>query len=217
MEPNRPVEPTYYNSLYRHGVDEKRRVQIPAKWRPAKSGIEFTLILWPKSQEGSCLRILPPEEMAELMRDIDAMPNGDPNKVVLKRFIGSESVQVTLDKAGRICLPEEMALAAGIRDEAVLVGLLDRFEIWNPQRYEKVRSGGCCNGPGSLQDDGIIMSLGRLLTNGKSLVTFRDSAGHYRMRPRNLLPKFGSGKNPFSNSTPQPARADASAVPAGTF
>lgn len=140
MEPNRPVEPTYYNSLYRHGVDEKRRVQIPAKWRPAKSGIEFTLILWPKSQEGSCLRILPPEEMAELMRDIDAMPNGDPNKVVLKRFIGSESVQVTLDKAGRICLPEEMALAAGIRDEAVLVGLLDRFEIWNPQRYEKVRT-----------------------------------------------------------------------------
>ena len=37
----------YYNSLYRHGVDEKRRVQIPAKWRPARSGVEFTLIFWP--------------------------------------------------------------------------------------------------------------------------------------------------------------------------
>jgi MraZ protein len=78
--------------------------------------------------------------MAELMRDLDAMPNGDPNKVVLKRFIGSESVQVALDKSGRICLPEEMAKAAGLGDEAVLVGLLDRFEIWNPERYEKVRS-----------------------------------------------------------------------------
>ena len=64
----------------------------------------------------------------------------DPNKVVLKRFIGSESIQVTLDKAGRICLPDAMAKAAGIADEAVLVGLLDRFEIWNPERYEKVRS-----------------------------------------------------------------------------
>ncbi len=140
MEPNRPTEPIYYNSLYRHGVDEKRRVQIPAKWRPAESGVEFTLILWPKSLEGPCLRVLPPQEMAELMRDIDAMPNSDPKKVVLKRFIGSESVQVTLDKAGRICLPEEMATAAGIADEAVLVGLLDRFEIWNPKRYEKVRA-----------------------------------------------------------------------------
>ena len=140
MESNEFIEPTYYNSLYRHGVDEKRRIQIPSKWRPAKSGVEFTLILWPKAKEGPCLRVLPPQEMAELMRDIDAMPNGDPNKVVLKRFIGSESVQVALDKAGRICLPEEMAAAAGIKDEAVLVGLLDRFEIWNPGRYDKVRA-----------------------------------------------------------------------------
>ena len=124
MESNGTIEPTYYNSLYRHGVDEKRRVQIPAKWRPAKANIELTLILWPKNPAGACLRVLPPEEMAQLMRDIDAMPNDDPNKVVLKRFIGSESVQVTLDKAGRICLPEGMAKDAGISDGAVLVGLL---------------------------------------------------------------------------------------------
>ena len=140
MEPNEHGEPTYYNSLYRHGVDEKRRVQIPAKWRPAQSGIEFTVVLWPKSKEGPCLRVLPPQEMAELMRDIDAMPNSDPNKVVLKRFIGSESEQVALDKSGRICLPEGMARAAGITEEAVLVGLLDRFEIWNPERYERVKA-----------------------------------------------------------------------------
>ena len=75
-----------------------------------------------------------------MMESIDAMPNSDPNKTVLKRFIGSESVQVSLDKAGRICLPEEMARNAGINDEAVLVGLLDRFEIWNPDRYEKVKA-----------------------------------------------------------------------------
>jgi MraZ protein len=131
---------TYYNSLYQHGVDEKRRVQIPAKWRPAVPEVEFTLILWPKAKEGPCLRVLPPKEMAELMRDIDAMPNTDPNKVVLKRFIGSESVQVMVDKAGRICLPEEMAKAAGIKEQATLVGLLDRFEIWNPSRYEAVKA-----------------------------------------------------------------------------
>jgi MraZ protein len=134
------IEPTYYNSCYRHGVDEKRRVQIPAKWRPEKGGTELTLMLWPKHQAGNCLRVLPPEEMAQLMADIDAMPNGDPNKVVLKRFIGSESIQVTLDKSGRICLPDEMARLAGIKDEVVLVGLLDRFEIWHPGRYENVKA-----------------------------------------------------------------------------
>ena len=140
METDKSIEPTYYNSLYRFGLDDKRRVQIPSKWRPSRAGVEFTLILWPKAKEGPCLRVLPPKEMAELMRDIDAMPNSDPNKVVLKRFIGSESVQVALDKGGRIVLPEEMAKAAGIKDEALLVGLLDRFEIWNPERYDKVRA-----------------------------------------------------------------------------
>jgi MraZ protein len=140
MDPNEAVAPTYYNSLFRHGVDEKRRVQIPAKWRPVESGAEFTLVVWPKTKEGPCLRVLPPQQMAALMRDIDAMPNSDPNKGVLKRFIGSESVQAPLDKAGRICIPEEMANAAGITDHAVLVGLLDRFEIWSPERHEKIKA-----------------------------------------------------------------------------
>ena len=129
----------YYNSLYRHGVDGKRRVQIPAKWRPTRPDVEFTLIVWPKSAHGPCLRVLPPEQMGKLMADINVMSNDDPNKVVLKRFIGSESAQAALDKAGRICLPEEMTKTAGIKKAAVLVGLLDRFEIWNPGRYAAVR------------------------------------------------------------------------------
>jgi len=140
MELNEKTEPTCYNSLYRHGVDDKRRVQIPAKWRPSQPGTELTLVLWPKAKEGPCLRVLPPEQLAKLMRQVNEMPNTDSNKVVLKRFIGSESEQVTLDKAGRICLPEKMAGDAGIGAEAVLVGLLDRFEIWSPERYEKVKA-----------------------------------------------------------------------------
>jgi len=140
MPNNVITEQIYYNSLYRHGVDEKRRVQIPSKWRPTEPGTELTLIVWPKYEVGPCLRVLPPKEMAELLQSLDAMPNDDKNKTILKRIIGSESVQVTLDKAGRICLPEEMATVAGIKDEAVLVGLLDRFEIWNPARHEKIKA-----------------------------------------------------------------------------
>ncbi len=141
MEPEPAAsEPIYYNSVFRHGVDDKRRVQIPARWRPAREGTELTLVLWPKDKEGPCVRVLPPQQMARLMKDLDTMPNSDPNKVVLKRFIGSESVQAPLDKAGRICLPENLAFASGIKSEAVLVGLLDRFEIWSPEKYEKVKA-----------------------------------------------------------------------------
>ncbi len=133
-------EPTYYNSHFVHGVDEKRRVQIPAKWRPDESGTELTLVLWPQHQAGSCVRVLPPAQMAKLKGDIDALANDNPKKGFLKRFIGSKSVQAALDKAGRICLPDGMAREAGIKDEAVLAGRLDCFEIWNPARYEKVEA-----------------------------------------------------------------------------
>jgi MraZ protein len=129
----------YYNSLFRHGVDEKRRVQIPAKWRPSQPDVEFTLILWPNGQQSeACLLVLPPAEMSALADKIRAMPYADPKAAALRRVLGSKSATVTLDKAGSICLPESMAKAVEIEGEAVLIGLFDRFEIWNPERYEKV-------------------------------------------------------------------------------
>jgi len=136
MESNETSGPTYYNGTYTHGVDDKRRLSVPARWRPEKAGTELTLILWPKEKAGACIRVLPPHKMADLMKDIDAMANSDAKKTFLKRFIGSRSIQVTVDNAGRICLPDEMAKAAAITDKALLVGLLDRFEIWSPARYQ---------------------------------------------------------------------------------
>jgi hypothetical protein len=49
------------------------------------------------------------------------------------------------------------------------------------------------------------MSLGRLLTAGKSLVGLESANNPYRMRGRYLLPKFGGGKNPFSDPNAAPA------------
>ncbi|PYJ08459.1 MAG: hypothetical protein DME25_01520 [Verrucomicrobia bacterium] len=137
MEPNEQTgEPTCYNGLFRHSVDEKRRVQVPADWRPSQPGVQFTLVVWSGAAEGPCLRGFPPQRWAELMKEIVGLPRGDQNKPVLKRNIGRKSVQAPLDKAGRICLPEEMAMAAGITDKAVLVGMLDQFEIWSAERWK---------------------------------------------------------------------------------
>ncbi|MBM3840364.1 MAG: hypothetical protein FJ398_20855 [Verrucomicrobia bacterium] len=129
----------FYNSLYRHGVDDKRRVQIPAKWRPESGEIQFTLIIWPRGgQRDACLLALPPEQWAALVEKLKAMPLADPKAEALRRLVGTKSDQVALDKVGRICIPESMAKAAAIDREAVLVGLVDRFQIWNPERYDSV-------------------------------------------------------------------------------
>jgi MraZ protein len=128
-------ESIFYSSLYRHGVDDKRRVQVPAKWRPGQPEVQLTLILW-NSAQGACLRVLPPSQIQALLAKIEAMPTGDPEAVALRRNIAKNSDQVTIDKSGRICIPEQMARAAGIGKEAVMAGALQWFEIWNPERYD---------------------------------------------------------------------------------
>ena len=140
--PNESIEPIY-QAKYRHGVDDKRRVQVPAKWRPADEGIQFALVLWPHNgQPDACLLVLPPKAFADFVQKITAMPFADRKAEALRRILGEKSDTVQLDKAGRICVPEDLAAAAGIKVgmEVVLVGLLDRFEIWESDRYARVNA-----------------------------------------------------------------------------
>jgi MraZ protein len=138
--PNAETKKLHYNSVYHHVIEDKRRVQIPVKWRPAELETEFTLILWPNGTlTEACLLVLPPAEMDALAEKIRGMSYADPKASALRRLLGGKSATVTVDKAGRICLPDFMAKAVGIDSEAVLVGLVDRFEIWEPARYEAAK------------------------------------------------------------------------------
>ncbi len=122
-----------YSLVYRHSLDDKRRLPVPYRWRP-KEALEFALVVWPKHVAGICLRVFPPGPWAKFRAEIEGMADMA-KKPALKRMIGTNSTTVKLDAAGRLTIPEEMAAQADIRDQAVLVGLIDRFEIWSPARY----------------------------------------------------------------------------------
>ena len=55
--------------------------------------------------------------------------------------LGRKSHMVTSDKSGRITLPEHMATAVGLEKKAVLVGMFDRFQLWNPEKFEAITEG----------------------------------------------------------------------------
>lgn len=90
---------------------------------------------------GACLRVYPPRQMETLIQKIETMSTSDPTAVALRRNIAKNCESVTMDKAGRIGLPEEMAMKAGIEKQAVLAGALQWFEIWNPERYTLASAG----------------------------------------------------------------------------
>lgn len=138
MSSNEASKTTYYTSTFRLVVDSKRRLQVPKRWRPENREDEFAIIIWktPDQQE-ACLLVLPPGPFEELVDKIKAMPYSDPKAESLRRWLGKNSAQVILDKSGRICLPDMMASAAGLRPgaEAVVVGLMDRWQIWSSERW----------------------------------------------------------------------------------
>jgi division/cell wall cluster transcriptional repressor MraZ len=123
-----------FTSVYRHSLDLKRRVPVPFRWRP-KDPIDFTLMVFPEPEVGNCLRVLPPAQWTKLLEEIKSMPPDDDQKPILQRLVGRHSIEVRLDTAGRITIPEDMAEAAGITNMAVLAGSLRHFELWSPTRY----------------------------------------------------------------------------------
>lgn len=130
----------FYTWQYTHGVDQKRRIQLPSKWRSSQTNAVYSLTLWPHAGwDDACVMVLPHEQWLSLVKSLRETKSGDPNAEVLRRSIGRKSVLVELDKAGRFCLPDEMTKATAITTEALLVGMVDRFQIWSPARFEEVQ------------------------------------------------------------------------------
>ena len=124
-----------FKGEYDFGVDDKRRVQVPAKWRPAEE-VALSVHVWKaENQRHPCLLVLPPATARKLEEKLEGMPFADPKAETLRRLLGADCDDLSLDSAGRICLPEKLASKAGIGKKVILVGLFDRFQIWNPEFY----------------------------------------------------------------------------------
>jgi MraZ protein len=92
-------------------------------------------MIFPEQDIGNYLRVLPPAQWLKLLEEIKGMPSDHEQKPILQRIVGRDSTEVKLDSAGRLMIPDIMAEAADIKDEAVLAGNLGHFELWSPARH----------------------------------------------------------------------------------
>jgi MraZ protein len=143
MSPLAPVQPLIHLGVYDHLVDEKRRTQVPAKWRPSPTpeGAEdynITLMEWEPFPGLRCIMALPPRPTLRLVERLGDLRFGDPDAESLRRVLGRGSDVVTLDRAGRISLPARLLEWAGITNRAKMVGMVECFQLWNPESYALV-------------------------------------------------------------------------------
>ena len=124
-----------FHGDYLYGLDESRRVMVPAKWRPKDPKVVFMVILWPIKAE-EYLLVLPPARWQQLLEPFNTKSLNDPRVAALERTITATSAPLLLDKVGRFCLPDHLAKPAGIETQAKFVPRVGKFEIWNPARYD---------------------------------------------------------------------------------
>jgi MraZ protein len=111
-----------FHGEYVHAIDEKSRITLPARFRPALAGgvvltrgMEKNVDVYPR--EGW------DERMAREGR-------------ALKRFVFASAAVVEPDRQGRVLIPPHLAAHAGLGKEVVLAGVNDHLEIWDKGEWE---------------------------------------------------------------------------------
>lgn len=115
------------------GLDGNNRIILPAKWRD-RSGKGQDLYVVPTVARSS-LTVLPVDGVQRLYDKLDGLTIGDAERWDFIRLFASEMEPTRCDAQGRMTLDREHVLYAGLDGDALLVGMISRFEIWNPQAY----------------------------------------------------------------------------------
>ena len=118
--------------VHERQLDERGRVALPA---PFRSVIGETCYL--TYGDDGCVKVLGADTFrAEADELIERVKRGEVSRSRQRAF-ASSVVTAGIDKQGRITLDQRLRDHAGIAvHEAVMVlGALDRIEIWEPERY----------------------------------------------------------------------------------
>ena len=121
-----------FTGEYRHNLDAKGRLIIPARFRD-QLGDEFTVT---RSLDG-CLAMYASPEWQALEEKLNALPMTNEKARSLKRFLLGSAAICELDKQGRILLPQVLRDRAGLDKDITLLGVGDHIEIWDTNTYEE--------------------------------------------------------------------------------
>ncbi len=116
-------------------LDAKGRLVLPSRLKaslPESSSSELYLV---KGFE-PCLLLYPLVEYKKIFSRIAGLNEFNVEYRRLQRNFFRGSASVELDNAGRFLIPKIMLAHATLERECVLVGMGNRMEIWNPDKYE---------------------------------------------------------------------------------
>lgn len=123
---------------YTYQLDEKGRVSLPAVFRREAGDQRFVLL----QAHRPSLSLYPASEWAGVEERLKDLLRHQPEARMYVLSVMANAVEVVPDSQGRILIPAKLKELARLDGQVLLVGAIDKVEIWNPDEFEAaVRAG----------------------------------------------------------------------------
>lgn len=119
---------------YKHTVDPKKRVSLPAKFRKELGG-EVVLA----KGFDNCLYVYSTAEWERVAGKLSQLSMGQSDTRNLNRFMFSGADLIEVDSLGRILISDFLKDYAGIKEKVVIIGVHSHVEVWNEDKWNEYK------------------------------------------------------------------------------
>lgn len=121
---------------YECKVDAKGRMLVPAAVKKQLSPVLQEGFIIKQGLFGSCLELHPMSEWNEATLKLNKLSRFKRENVDFIRRFNKGVRIVEIDTAGRLLIPKDLVVFAGIKKEIVLSSAINIIEIWDKENYE---------------------------------------------------------------------------------
>lgn len=127
-----------FTGKYYYTVDPKGRIIMPSPLRKIIFDNYSTKLFVTNALFDQCLHIYPQEEWIKLEEKVRSLPKMDKDIKLYKRRVIASATECELDRQGRILIPSALREDAGINGDIVIVGQLEKIDLWNRTDWDAV-------------------------------------------------------------------------------
>ncbi len=125
---------SYFSSEYECKLDVKGRIVLPAKIKANLPEASGNSIVVTRGFE-PCLVVYPQLEWKKVFSKVSGLNEFNEEYRNFQRNFFRGNTEADLDNNGRFLIPKSMLKHAQLDKEAIVVGMGNRIEIWNPDLY----------------------------------------------------------------------------------
>ncbi|MBN2121002.1 MAG: division/cell wall cluster transcriptional repressor MraZ [Candidatus Omnitrophica bacterium] len=121
---------------YLHSLDDKNRFVLPSKFRQEIKKEKIRKFYFARGLDG-CLFMFAEEDWKKLEERFKSLSFTKKQARFFNRLYFSGAYEISPDSQGRVLIPDYLREFAGIAKDIVIVGISDRIEIWDKDRWHK--------------------------------------------------------------------------------